>query len=236
MPNRSKRGEQSSSKLGPQRMAGTHERVRRRQVRRLGDQHAQRRHQLVVQLRGGQQGDHRHRRHPGQRPAVGGAAMGPHQRAAVAETRQVGLVQHRHDRPVGGRELGTVLGLERLGDHQDVDVRDAGVGCHRHPCSVSAALDRAAPNPVTPQHRNTQRDSNTADDRCQPRIAALLSKSRQRIDENLAAFRCPHPGETRSPDRLNVGTSAGTSRAVVPSTSRRQLLGINLYHDAGTRA
>ena len=202
MPNRVQRGEQTSPKLGPDRMAGAHECVGRRQVRGLGDQHAQRGHQLLVQVRGRQQGDHRHRRHPGQRPAVGGAAMGPRQRAAVAAARQVRLVQHRHDRPVGVREVGTVLRLERLGDHQDVYVGGFGVGCHRHPCSRQRGTDRAAPNPVTSQHCNTQWDGDTRDDRRQPRIATLLSKSCQHIDENLVAFRCAHRVETRSPRQM----------------------------------
>jgi hypothetical protein len=49
--------------------------------------------------------------------------------------------------------------------------------------------DRAAPNPVTAQHRNAQRDAKPVDDQRKPRVAALLSKSCQRIDENLVAFR-----------------------------------------------
>jgi len=38
-------------------------------------------------------------------------------------------------------------------------------------------------------YSNTQRRGNTTHDRRQPRVAALLDESRQRIDENLAAFR-----------------------------------------------
>lgn len=39
------------------------------------------------------------------------------------------------------------------------------------------------------------------DDRQQPRITALLSELRQRIDQNLAAFRYQHASRTRSPSR-----------------------------------
>ena len=48
--------------------------------------------------------------------------------------------------------------------------------------------DRAA-HPVTTQYRNTQRNGKMLDARRQPRVAVLLSKSCQRIGENLVAFR-----------------------------------------------
>src|SRR6201996_5779162 len=41
---------------------------------------------------------------------------------------------------------------------------------------------------------------------------------------------------TRPACGLHVGTFGGGPRTLVPSTSRRQLLGINLHHDAGTQA
>ena len=191
-------------------MRGLHERVGRRQVGGLADQHPQRADQLVVQIGGGEQADHRHGRHSGQRAAVRGAAMGQRQRSARTEPAQVGLVQHDHDRPVGGREQSTVLGLERLGDHHDVSTSAADAsGVTATPAAVSAAATVPRPTPSRPR---TATRSGAAIRRMIGVNRGLRLCSANRVSASTKIWRpsvVPTRVRTRSPI-ANVGTSAGT--------------------------
>ena len=166
MPKPVQRGEQSSPTARAQpdgRRARTRRSTSGPQARRTSTRSAD--DQLVVQVGGRQQADHRHRRHPGQRPAVGGAAMGPTSIGPPSpRPGQVGLVQHRHD--VGrsaAASRASVLGLERLGDHQDVHVGGrASSDVTVTPARVSAAATVPRPTPSRPSTAMRKRGVNYA--------------------------------------------------------------------------
>ena len=85
------------------------------------------------------------------------------------------------------------------------------------PASANAADTVVRPTPSSTVHRNTHGRTGAPDNRCQPRIAALLSESRQGVDENLAASMSPRgaPRSVAPVPTHDVGTSEGVPRAVV---------------------
>ena len=101
-------------------------------------------------------------------------------------------------------------------------------GRHRDPGIGQRRRHRRGPTPSRPCTATRTGAASAPDDRRQPRIAALLSESRQRVDENLAAS-CPlaaHHGQwPRSPPTMLAPLRACRERLLWLLGVNRQLAG-----------